>query len=152
MFLHHSYVPYTAAYITKTTFTQVVWIFFIYYMRKRMFPKVPFIGTGQLVLLRKSLHDPISGGVISILSSQIFRFFSLTLRSLSQLELIHVQREQEGSSITLLHTDIQFLHHLLKMLYCLQRMFWHLCPHQVAGGSWTCEGPQFCLLVNMFVS
>jgi hypothetical protein len=77
-----------------------------------------------VILLRKSLHIPITSRVLSALSCTNFSVLGLILRSLIHFELILVQGDKHGSSFSFLQMDNHFSQqYLLKRLSFLYGIF-----------------------------
>jgi hypothetical protein len=75
------------------------------------------------VLLRKALPIPAYSRVFSVFSCSSFKVSGLTFRSLMYIELIFVQKQRQGSNISLLCVYIPFSQHLLlKRLSFIQHM------------------------------
>jgi hypothetical protein len=89
---------------------------------------------------------PLSSSVFPALSYPSLKVSGLILRSLIHFELIFVQGERHGSTVSFLHTDIQFSQqHLWKRTSFFIVCFGHLC--QKSGGCSCIDSyPSFLLI------
>lgn len=76
---------------------------------------------------KKCFPTPVLWRELPIFSSSSFSVSCFRFRSFVYLELIFVQGDIYGSNFNIMQVDIQFSQcHLLKMIYLLQHIFWHL--------------------------